>query len=48
MGHISDFISFEKGCKKELRGGETMYDIKGHYKWLSLSELFQYWIAQMA
>lgn len=40
---VSSFMEFEKSCKKEIRGGTEMYDVKGHYKWLSLSELFKYW-----
>lgn len=43
---VSSFIEFEKSCKKEIRGGIEMYDVKGHYKWLSLSELFKYWREQ--
>jgi len=38
------FIEFEKSCPRENRGGTIMYDVKGHYKWLSLSELFSYWL----
>lgn len=40
---LNDFIEFEKSCKKELRGEEIMYDIKGQYRYLTLSELFDYY-----
>lgn len=35
------FIEFEKGQKKTVRGGIEMYDVKGEYKYLTFSELFQ-------
>ena len=40
---INAFLEFESNQKKSIRGGVEMYDIKGHYKFLSLSELFDYW-----
>lgn len=40
---IENFIHFERDTKRQLRGGVVMYDVKGHYKWLTLSELFNYW-----
>lgn len=38
-----DFVNFKNSCKKEMRGGKEMYDVKGCHKWLTISELFQYW-----
>lgn len=40
---IMDFVNFKNSCKKEMRGGKEMYSAEGHYKWPSISELFQYW-----
>jgi len=39
----ASFFEFEKTIKKEQRGGKIMYDVKGQYKWLTLTELFDYW-----
>lgn len=43
MDMINDFIDFENNQTKTNRGGIVMYDVKGHYKYLSLAELFDYW-----
>jgi len=40
---VLSFLDFEKSCKKEKRGGIEMYDVKGHYKWMSLTELYEYY-----
>lgn len=37
------FLGWRDLQKKENRGGEVMYDIKGHHKWLTEGELFGYW-----
>jgi hypothetical protein len=41
---IQKFFEFESSLKKEIRGGIVMYDVKGHYKFLTLPELYEYWI----
>ena len=43
MDIIQNFLDFKSKQKKSIRGGVEIYDIKGHYKYLSLSELFDYW-----
>ncbi len=41
---VESFIEFEKQQKKSIRGNTTMYDIVGSYKYLTLSELFEWYI----
>lgn len=43
MNQLQSFIDYERTCKKEVRGGQTYYDIHGHYKYLTLIELFNHW-----
>ena len=43
MDILQFFLDFESKQKKSIRGGVEMYDIKGQYKYLTLSELFEYW-----
>jgi ABC-type phosphate transport system auxiliary subunit len=38
------FLEFEKNQSKTERGGMILYDIKGHYKYLTFSELLDYYI----
>lgn len=40
---LLDFVEFEKQQIKSNRGGVEMYDVKGHYKYLTLSELVDYY-----
>lgn len=44
MNVLTGFIDFEKSQTKTLRGGIMMYDVKGHYKYLSAGELFDYYL----
>ncbi len=44
MEKLQEFMDFEKGITKTKRGNKTMYDVKGHYKYLSMSGLFDYYI----
>ena len=44
---IADFIEWKNGLQKEIRGGVLMFDVKGHYKWLSENELFDYYISSI-
>lgn len=44
MDMLENFIEFEKSQKRSIRGNTTMYDVKGHYKYLTLSELFEHYI----
>lgn len=39
---IDDFIQFERSQIKTIRGGQLYYDVKGHYKYLTLLELWEY------
>ena len=43
MSHLLNFLDFVNETPKSIRGGVEMYDVKGHYKYLTLSELFEYW-----
>lgn len=40
---LTGFIDFEKNQTKSIRCGITMYDVKGHYKYLTTSELVDYY-----
>jgi hypothetical protein len=44
---ITGFTKFEESCKKEVRGGVTMYDIKGCHKWLTIKELITYYFSKI-
>lgn len=46
MDTIQNFLYYESKQSKSIRGGVEMYDIKGHYKYLTLSELFDYWCSR--
>ena len=37
------FLDYKNKLPFQIRGGVKMYDVKGHYKWLDLSELFDYY-----
>lgn len=41
---ICGFADFEKNQRTIMIAGEKMYDIKGHYKWMTMSELFEYYL----
>lgn len=38
-----EFFEFEKLQKQEIRGGVTMYDVKGYHKYLTMSELIDHY-----
>lgn len=42
--HINRFFEWRGEQKKVKRGGNYVYDIKGHHIWLTESELFDYWL----
>jgi hypothetical protein len=46
MNILQNFINFESKQSKSIRGGVEMYDIKGYYKYLTFSELFDYWCSR--
>mgnify|MGYP003591885501 CR=1 FL=1 len=46
MEIYNSFVGFEKSQIKTERGGRTVYDVKGYYKYLTLSELFEYFMNQ--
>jgi len=41
---IIDFLKFKESIQTTIRGGEVMYDVPGHYKYLEEHELFEYFI----
>jgi hypothetical protein len=41
---VQGFLDFERDQKKSIRGGIEMYDVKGCHKYLSLSELLDYYL----
>jgi hypothetical protein len=41
---INGFFDFRESTPKEMRGDRLMYDVKGCYKYLTESELFDYYI----
>ncbi len=43
---IQSFLEFEKEQKKIIRGNIEMYDIKGHHKYLTLAELFNWYVSR--
>ena len=44
IDQLLNFIEFEKKQKREDRGEQIMYDIKGCHKYLTFSELFEWYI----
>lgn len=44
MNLLNDYILWLNALHKDVRGGELMYDVRGHYKWLSGDELFTYYM----
>lgn len=47
LSTIQSFLEFEKEQKKTMRGNIEMYDIKGHYKYLTYSELFNWYVSRI-
>lgn len=46
LSTIQSFLEFEKQQKKTMRGNIEMYDIKGHHKYLTFSELFNWYVSR--
>lgn len=44
---VLQFIDFEKQQRKSNRSGIEMYDVKGHYKYLTFSELVDYYFQKL-
>lgn len=44
MNILYGFIDFEKTQKRSVISNDVMYDVKGYYKYLTFSELFDYYI----
>jgi hypothetical protein len=40
---VHSFIAWKNVQPKIVRGEKIMYDIRGYYKFLDESELFEYW-----
>lgn len=41
---FENFINWKNSIRKELRNGVIMFDVPKHYKWLTETELFEYYI----
>lgn len=46
LSTIQSFLEFEKEQKKTMRGNIEMYDIKGHHKYFTFSELFNWYVSR--
>lgn len=46
LSTIQSFLEFEKEQKKTMRGNIEMYDIKGHHRYLTFSELFNWYVSR--
>jgi len=46
LSTLQSFLDFEKEQKKVMRGEVEMYDIKGHHKYLTFSELFNWYVSR--
>lgn len=46
LSTIQSFLEFEKEQKKTMRGNIEMYDIKGHHKYLTFNELFNWYVSR--
>ena len=46
-GDIKSFITWKDIQNKDYLGGKFMYNIKGYYKCLDESELFDYWLERV-
>jgi hypothetical protein len=44
INDFNSFIEWKDNQNKDYLGGKFMYDIKGYYKRLNESELFDYWL----
>ena len=46
LSTLQSFLDFEKQQKKVMRGEIEMYDLKGHHKYLTFSELFNWYVSR--
>jgi len=46
LSTLQSFLDFEKEQKKVMRGEIEMYDLKGHHKFLTFSELFNWYVSR--
>ena len=46
LSTIQSFLEFEKEQKKTMRGNIEMYDIKGHHRYITFSELFNWYVSR--
>ena len=44
LGTVTSFMDWKNRQRKTKRGGKTMYDIKGYYKYVYENEMFDYWL----
>jgi len=44
LGTVTSFVDWKSKQRKTKRGGKTMYDIKGYYKYVYENEMFDYWL----
>ena len=41
------YLEWKENIRKIKRGDENMYDVKGHYKYLSENELLDYYLEKV-
>jgi hypothetical protein len=47
VNDVHSFLEWLNNQTKNYMGGEFLYDIKGYYKRLKQSEMFDYWIERI-
>lgn len=47
VNDVHSFLEWLNNQTKNYMGGEFLYDIKGYYKRLKQSEMFDYWIERV-
>lgn len=44
ISFVTSFVEWRNSLHQEIRGGKIMFDVIGNYKWLTESELFNFYI----
>ena len=47
VSDIHSFLDWMNSQPKDYIGGEFLYDVKGYYKRLKQSEMFDYWLERV-
>jgi hypothetical protein len=47
VSDVHSFLEWLNNQTKDYMGGEFLYDVKGYYKRLKQSEMFDYWIERV-